>query len=217
MLKTLSHRFDPIEMKPSSSSLNAFKPILNSNQTQKVDSLCFPINLISPPNFTTSISSINNSKLIHLHKLSGLRVPRENSKEFNVIKNNLNQMLGILDSIHDFEKSKKFEKRSLFNLNFNHLNQPYQINWNTLIDSQKSFLNFKSNSIPGLNSIHHDHHHQEESEKESEEEFKSIDHSNRLNELNQLKEMSEKHLIKRKGLGNSPNKESLYYFIKKNR
>lgn len=174
--------------------LNSFKP----NQTAKLDTLCFPINLTKPPNFNSSTStSISNSTILHLHQLSALKVPKESTKEFDSLKSNLQEILKIINSIHDFPEPKPNHDESIQDLIL-FKSKDHQINWKELLNTQQTFLNSKSKSIPGLHSTK-----------------KEVKETLNLKESNQLEEMSLNHLIKRKGLGNSPNQESLYYYVKR--
>lgn len=181
--------------------LNSLKSTIKSNQAQKLDDLCFPINLTKPPNFNSSTtSSISNTTLIHLHQLSALKLPKESSPGFDSLKSNLNQILKIINSIHDFPESKNRNYHESIQDLILSRSKEQQINWNDLIESQQTFLKSKLSSIPGMN---------------SNKDFLETRNQDCLEESNQVKEMSLKHLIKRKGLGNSPHKESLYYFVKR--
>ncbi|KAG0139381.1 hypothetical protein CROQUDRAFT_666575 [Cronartium quercuum f. sp. fusiforme G11] len=178
-----------------------------------VDALCVPLHPIETPSLSRSCaspSSLSDVELIHLHQLAALKAPPIGSPEFSKLKSDLLAMFKVVDSVKTFllgdTGSDDIQDSSAQELVFVK-GKTQAVPWNELIEAQEAFIKSKAETIPGTRM-------------RSQSRARSVEPTTiTCSEAALVIGMAEPgvHLFKRKGIGHSPQKESLYYAVKRAR
>lgn len=169
-----------------------------------VDSFCLPIHPVPPPTFPSSSTSLSDDELIHLHQLSALKPPPTGSDEFQNLKADLQSMFEVVNSVTTYHPSDEPVDCQI---------TPVQdamcsggatqaVPWDAILKAQESFITRKAETIPG---VYNPNQHVP----------LSCERSCPEAELVIGMAQPDVHLIKRRGVGQAPHKENVYYAVRR--
>ncbi|KAA1098318.1 hypothetical protein PGT21_033219 [Puccinia graminis f. sp. tritici] len=178
----------------------------NSNA---VDDWCIPIQL-KPPAPQRSPASLSDEALIRLHRLSALEPPEERSSEFEKVKNSLQAMLAMVDSVKDFEPTAEdLKTKNGYEIPDGRIwptDESLPIDWEALVQKQEDFIRSRQINIPGSTKPNVGSGHSSET---------GSSKADSTGEGVTLEMATEDiHTVRRRGLGQQPQNENIFYVAK---
>ncbi|KNZ52910.1 hypothetical protein VP01_33g3 [Puccinia sorghi] len=178
-----------------------------------VDEWCIPVKLqapAAPPTrptniATTSTTRLTDETLIRLHRLSALESPPLGSAEFERVKGGIEAMLGMVDSVKEFEfgEEERAEdgKRMMADGRIWPTDESMPIDWDHLVQTQEAFLASRQTNLPGPKASRPTHP-------------SSIPNSSSQSLAALQMATQGLHFVTRRGLGSQPHQENSFYVAK---
>ncbi|OAV93423.1 hypothetical protein PTTG_01588 [Puccinia triticina 1-1 BBBD Race 1] len=180
----------------------------NSNA---VDDWYIPIQLKTPAlQASPTGNPLTDEAMVRLHRLSALEPPDQGSPEFENLKNRLQSMLAVVDSVKDFEPAEDLRVQTnqceIPDGRIWPADESLPIDWEALVQKQEGFLRSRKQKIPGSRNPNHLTAHPSEispSKPIANDEYLTLDMA-----------IDGVHTVRRRGLGQQPQNENVFYVAK---